>query len=1068
VYWLTALCGLLTGCASEDLSGGLGPAVPGNLLISVQGLPAGAASAISISSAQGYQRSVSGPETLSGLQVGSYAVLVAEVVIGGDRYVPAAPSQSIKVSPGATTTVQVVYVLVTARLSIVLSGIPSGATTTLLVTGPAGFSKSLATAETLTGLLPGTYTVQALSFSIAGDRYQVLPESREVVLATPDTLPVLVPIEYQLATGRLVIEVGGVPAGATATIWVTGPDLNQLITHTDTLAGLTPGSYTVSAEYVLSGGYSYAPAPTGFSVQVVANPEPSTAQVSYGVSTGGLQVTASGLPPAGGAEIQVVGPGGFSQTLSGSQLFTNLAPGQYTIHASSVTAGGDVYIPEPTLQVTHISAGVVPALASVSYAMATATLTVTVSGLSAGTSANILVTGPAGFAASLAGSAVIAGLAPGQYNITANNVSSSGVGYGPQPAAQTAVLNGGGAATVTVAYAATDGALSVTISGLPGGTGATVAVSGPGGFAQNISASQTLSGLVPGTYAINAANVSSGGTLFTPTPSSQSVAVAAGTVAQASVGYAGSAGGGGPDLLINGAYVTQATQKYDGSVPLVAGRDAMLRVFALASQPNTLQPQVRVRLYNGSNLLQTYSVSAAGASVPTSVDESSLTKSWNLLIPAALVQPGLKVLADVDPGNTVAESNEGNNQFPVSGSPAGVEVRALPVFAVRLVPVLQQVSGLQGNVTGANQEAFLADLKKQLPVGPYDAEVRAPYTTTAPALQSNDGNGAWGTILSEVLALRSADASSRYYYGVVKVSYGSGVAGLGYVGGSARTAIGWDYLSSGAHVMAHEVGHNMGRWHAPCGGPSGTDASYPYVGGQIGVWGMDLPALQLKDPATADLMSYCGPSWVSDYNWTGMLGYRQSGPNNAPEDASGSGPGLLIWGRITPSGVVLEPAFRVPARQAVAPRNGANRLELLAADGSLLRSVAFETTEVADLPGGAERHFAFVLPLDAQLEAALAGLRVVAAEGRRSAAHFALAAPGSDPGPLVSRPSPQQVEVRWDAARFPMVLVRDAASGQILSFARGGLARIFSTGQSFELQFSDGLKSLTRPARVLR
>ena len=1043
----------------------MGPAA-GNLQISVLGLPAGAGSAINVSSAQGYQRSVSGPETLSGLAAGSYAVLASEVVIGGDRYVPAAVSQSVSVVPGVTTSIQVVYVLVTARLSVVLSGVPTGATATLLVSGPAGFSKNLIASEVLTGLVPGTYTVQAPGVITGGDKYQVLPETREVVLPAPDTLAVLVPVTYQLATGRLVVEVSGVPAGATATIWVTGPELNRLITHTDTLVGLVPGSYTISAEHLVSGGYSYAPAPEGFLVPVAADPQPAKVQVDYGVATGGLQLTTSGLPQTGGAEIQVFGPGGFNQSVSGSQLLTDLAPGLYTIQASGVTAEGDLYFPEPGIQSKTISAGVIPALASVSYTMASASLTVMVAGLPAGTPANISLSGPGGIAATLTGSQQIPGLPPGQYSITAGALTSGGIVYSPQPAAQSVVLHGGSAATVTVAFTASSGALGVTISGLPGGTGANVVVNGPGSFSQSVSASQTLSGLVPGNYVVSAASVSSGSTQFTPTPLSQNVAVVAGSAAQASVNYAVS-GGSGLDLMINAAYLTQATQRYDGTVPLVAGRDALLRVFTLASQSNALQPQVRVRLYNGAALVQTYLVSAATASVPTSVDESSLLKSWNVLVPAALVQPGLKLLADVDPANGVVESNEGNNQFPSSGIATTVDVRALPVFAVRLVPVLQQVNGLQGNVTSLNQEAFLADLKKVLPVGPYDAEVRAPYTTTAPVLQSGNANDAWSTILSEILALRSADASSRYYYGVVKVNYGSGVAGLGYVGGSARAAIGWDYLPSAAHVMAHEVGHNMGRWHAPCGGPAGSDPSFPYAGGQIGTWGMDVAGLLLKEPTIPDLMSYCGPSWISDYNWTGMLSYREGGPNNAEGDGSG-GAGLLIWGRIGPSGVVLEPGFRVPARQAVAPRSGANRLELLAADGSLLGSVGFETTELADLPGGAERHFAFVLPLDARLESSLAGFRVIAAEGSRSAPRLALAGPGSDPAPVVSRPNPQQVEVRWDAARYPMVLVRDAVSGQILSFARGGLARIFSTGQSFELQFSDGLKSVSRAARVLR
>ncbi|HEV8613455.1 MAG TPA: M66 family metalloprotease, partial [Gemmatimonadales bacterium] len=340
-----------------------------------------------------------------------------------------------------------------------------------------------------------------------------------------------------------------------------------------------------------------------------------------------------------------------------------------------------------------------------------------------------------------------------------------------------------------------------------------------------------------------------------------------------------------------------------------------------------------------------------------------------------------------------------------------------------------------------------------------------PYTTTAPALQGSDANGAWGTILSELLALRTADASSRYYYGVVKVSYSSGVAGLGYVGGSARTAMGWDYLPTGINIMAHEVGHNMGRLHAPCGGATGTDPAYPYAGGQIGVWGMDLSSLILKAPTVTDVMSYCGPNWISDFNWSAMVSFRQSGPNNAPA-AGGSSAGLLIWGRITPSGVVLEPAFQVAAAAGTPPRPGSNRLELLAADGSTLQSVSFEATEVADLPGGREDHFAFVLPLSSGAQRGLAGLRVRA--GSRIALRSSAAPAGADPAPQLSRPGAGQLELRWDGVRFPMALVRDAASGQILSFARGGAARLWAGGQAFDLQFSDGVRTVSLPARVLR
>ena len=694
----------------------------------------------------------------------------------------------------------------------------------------------------------------------------------------------------------------------------------------------------------------------------------------------------------------------------------------------------------------------------------TGQLVVRVSGLPSGSTAAVTVSGPGGFSQTISASQTLSGLAAGTYTIAAAGLNSAGYGWAPTPASQTVVLTTSSGGSADVVYAVSTGSLAVTISGLPEGTAASVLVTGPGGFRQSLAATGTLSGLAAGSYTVAASNL--GGTSgYTPAPASQTAEVTGGATASAGVGYATSGGGNSSlDLTINGAYLIQATQRYDGSVPLVAGRAAYLRVFALANRTNTVIPQVRVRLYAGSTLIRTYLVDSPGGSVPTVADESSLARSWNVMVPGELIRPGLRLLADVDPAGLVAESDETNNQFPADGTPAAVDVRTLPTFQLRLVPVRQQVNSLQGDVTAANMDTYLGGLKTMLPVGDYDADVRAVYTTTAPALDAGNNNGAWSTIMSELYALRGADASSRYYFGLVKVSYTSGVAGLGYVGGAAHTAIGWDWSSTARSVLTHEVGHNLGLQHAPCGGASSPDPSYPYSGGVTGVWGLDLASLAVQAPSLGDLMGYCRPSWVSDYNWKAMVDYRQSSLLNV--QAQGAA-GLLVWGRITPAGVVLEPAFKVPTGSDLTPREGPNRLELLGADGSTIRTVRFAAVELADAPGGAEQHFAFVLPLDAQLEGALAGLRVSA--GSRVASHTVTAAPSlADPGQELTRPNLEQVQVRWDATRYPMVMVRDALTHQVLSFARGGTARLWTRSGSFDLLYSDGVRTVARPGRVLR
>lgn len=1129
---------------------GLGPITTGSLSIAMTGLPAGTQASVLVTNSQGFQQSVSATSTLSGLTPGTYSVVAAEVTANGDRFAPTPASQSVAVIASTVpATAPVAYGVVTGRLQLNVSGAPVGAIPSIEVTGPSSYNHISAGSELLTGLIGGSYHIVAPSLVVAGDRYDAEPAVQDVGVTPGNPVPSVASIGFAIATGRMIVTVSGLPGLTNSAIQVSGPSgYSRLVTRTDTLIGLTPGTYTILASPVTISGAGYSPNPASASLSVSAGTAAASASVSYALATGSLQVAVSGLPSGASASISVTGPqgfaanvtdnatltglvpgsysiaaantswngqtyipapasqsitvapnpiaavgsvvytigqgslsvsvtglpggvsgsvlvtgpGGYSQSVAGSLTLTELSPGSYTLTASNVTSGAFTYVPAPPSQAVPVTVGATSP-AAVAYSSSTGGLAVAISGLPGGSSANVTVTGPGGYTQLLTTSQTLTGLAPGGYTIAASSVLAGGYSYAGAPPSQLKTVIANGTAAASVSYTVSTGSLQVTISGLPIGVNASVNVSGPGGFSQSLTASQTLTGLAPGSYTVSAAIVVSGPTTYTPAPVSQSAAVNAGTTSSASVSYTGSGGGATLNLTVNGVYLTQATQKYDGSVPLVAGRNAYLRVFALANQANSAAAQVRVRLYDGVTLVQTYTIPAPAVGVPTTVNEGSLTSSWNVMVPGLLVQPNLRVLADVDPSGGIAESDDLDNQFPLSGTSAAVDVRSLPTFALRFVPVIQQVNGLQGNVSGASQESFLNDLKKLLPVGGYDADIRAPYSTAAPALQNDNANGAWGTILSELLTLRFTEGSPRYYYGVVKTTYSSGVAGIGYVGGSARTALGWDYLPSGSGVMAHELGHNMSRQHAPCGGVASPDPAFPYAGGKIGVWGLDLLSLTLKSPATyIDLMGYCSPVWVSDYNWSGMMTYRQSGPSNAPPAGAGAGQGLLVWGRITSTGVVLEPAFIVAAAPSLAPAPGPHRIDLQAEDGSVLRTASFAATEVADLPGGPERHFAFVLPMDVPLSASLGRLTVRANGRSATRLRAGPGTTGADPAAVVTRQSALQVELRWNSASYPMVMVRDAATGQVISFARGGSARVWTRGSNFELQFSDGVKSVVR------
>jgi len=517
--------------------------------------------------------------------------------------------------------------------------------------------------------------------------------------------------------------------------------------------------------------------------------------------------------------------------------------------------------------------------------------------------------------------------------------------------------------------------------------------------------------------------------------------------------------GTGPNLSISAMYLTQSTQTLAGEVPLVAGRDGILRVFAVASEANTFQPDVRIRFYSGGSLVHTEVVSASLAATPLAVDESTLNASWNVAVAGALIQPGLSILADVDPTDAIAEPLEGDNDFPVGGTPLAMDVRSVSSLDLTFIPVRQSVNGLVGNVSAGNVAQFLDVTMRMLPIAQADAQIHAEYVTAAPALESGNGNGAWSTILSEIATLRVTEGSSRQYYGVVATSYSSGVAGMGYIGWPA--AIGWDKLPSGSGVAAHEWGHNWNLRHAPGCGAGNPDPAFPHADGKIGVWGMDVGAWAMKSPASYyDFMTYCNPDWVSDYFYKKIMDYRDPAPivlgSGEPE------PSLLVWGRVEGGRVVLEPAFEIETVPVLPSGSGDFYLEAVDGSGNPSFSMSFSVTPFSD---GAEEdgHFAFAIPLRLLDSASLHELRVTGRGHTPAVMHSRvgpeLVAPAE---PTLTSRGGSAVELTWDGSSFPMALVRDPATGEVLSFARNGGADLHLTSDEVEIIFSDGLKSSRR------
>jgi hypothetical protein len=516
---------------------------------------------------------------------------------------------------------------------------------------------------------------------------------------------------------------------------------------------------------------------------------------------------------------------------------------------------------------------------------------------------------------------------------------------------------------------------------------------------------------------------------------------------------------------IAGAYLVQTVQRLNGTVPIMAGRDALLRVFVQGNASvNSYTPAVHVHLFQDGVPIDTLVIPAAWSKVPHELSPGSLVTSWNALIPGDRVRPGLGMRVFVDPEGTVERTPASRTVFPHGGGIHAVDVRELPPHRVRFVPVRQAGSGTTGNINEGNAASYLSLFERLFPVPSTEIEIRAPFTTGAVVAETEG----WLQLLQEINALRAAEGSSSYYYGVVQPA-GGNWGGYAIIGQPVaigydrphQTAGGWTWAAT---LFAHEVGHNFARRHAPCGSAQGIDPQYPYTGATIGVYGYDLVRGLVLDADVRDIMSYCY-DWISDYTYVGAWSFRewQAARSMAASRAAAEEPVLLVWGGIDADGSLrLEPAFELVTRPAPPPEPGPYTIQALDVDGNVLFTRSFAGDEVAHAEPGT-RLFAFTVPIGRLEPGAIHRLRLV---GPRGAAERI-----TSPGAVGRRPDATRrvvgtaTRIDWDRSRHPMALLRDRETGHIIAFARDGTIDLPAFQGTVDVLLSHGTGSLTARVR---
>ena len=511
----------------------------GSLVLTVSGLGTGVAADLLVTGPNSYSQAVTASGTLSNLTAGTYTITARNVRTALGTYGSTPASRDVSVPSGGSASASVAYAALPALVDIPVSGLPGGAAASITVTPPVAAAFAVTASTSVNPAATGRWRLAASNVFNGGNTYTPSPASYDQTVLAGDTLRF--PVAYALSTGSIAVSVGGLPGAANGSVTVTGPGaFSQVVTATTTLTNLAPGTYTVTAAPVVVSGITYTPSPTSRSVTVTASLVAAAAAVTYTSQAGSLAITISGLSVAG--DLLVTGPGGYSQGVTATQTLAGLVPGTYTISVRNVRTAQGTYGATPASRDVSVPAGG-SASNTVAYAALPALVNVPVSGLPGGASAAITMTSPSGATSSVTASTTIDPAATGRWRLAASNVASGGNTYAPTPASYDQSVLAGDTLNFPVAYALSTGSIAVSVTGLPGGTNGSVTVTGPGSYSQSVTATTTLTNLVPGAYTVTAASVVSGGITYAPTPTSRAVTVTASLVAAAApVTYSSQAG----------------------------------------------------------------------------------------------------------------------------------------------------------------------------------------------------------------------------------------------------------------------------------------------------------------------------------------------------------------------------------------------------------------------------------------------------------------------------------------------------------------------------------------------
>ncbi|ANH68640.1 peptidase inhibitor family I36 protein [Mitsuaria sp. 7] len=498
----------------------------------------------------------------------------------------------------------------------------------------------------------------------------------------------------------------------------------------------------------------------------------------------------------------------------------------------------------------------------------------------------------------------------------------------------------------------------------------------------------------------------------------------------------------------------------DNQLVLIANKPALLKVNVTAPA-GTAAPTGLVRIDNtvdGSS--RDLVLAAPRRGLPTTVsDTQSFDDAYTVSVPAELVKNGLKVTV------TVAGAAAQTFTPRVGGS-----------TPMRFVPIPVRIAGTTGQLP-TDQTAHLRAL---FPVSTVTLQSHPAFVsgkvTTLPSTDAQ-WSDAFGKILGELADLHRIEGAARhdYYFGFIpKRTWG--LAGLGYVPGNS--AVGFDMPSNPdtvRDVVAHELGHNFSLPHAACGGAGSPDPKYPYPDANLGkpgryIWSYLSDTNSFYDPRPTDrhdIMSYCGGTVFSDYNYRIMQTFltpTDAVKAQAAEAKAVAQDVLLVSGSINGRQVEVNPVKALFAKPDAASGPYVLRVQTT---GGQIQDQAF-AAQALDHDGDNQHFSVFVPKVDniASISVLKDGVVLTQTQPRVSSARVKAQATGGSRAQVTVKEAGGKATLRWDADSTPFLSVTWTDGTRRLNLAQdlqGGETTLdtheLPAGGRFEFIVSDGLNA---------